>query len=151
LLSDAILIGAKTFMLDHPSLTARNREGQILRIPRRFVASNHPEQLNLPDDSWTVVSLKNKADWTSFLERLGHDNVVLLLIEGGGELAASAISLGMVDEVEFHIAPKILGGRNSRSAVAGENPSDLSGAWNLEQLQMKKLGCDIMIRGRVRK
>ena len=69
----------------------------------------------------------------------------MLLIEGGGELAASALSAGIVDAVEFHIAPKILGGRGSRPSVGGENPQTIAEAFPLKNMRVRRLGRNIMV------
>jgi diaminohydroxyphosphoribosylaminopyrimidine deaminase/5-amino-6-(5-phosphoribosylamino)uracil reductase len=45
------------------------------------------------------------------------------------------------------IAPKILGGRDSRSVVAGENPNNLSDAIVLIDHKVDIFGQDIMISG----
>ena len=54
------------------------------------------------------------------------------------------------DEVEFHIAPKILTGRNSRSAVAGSDPLLLAESLQLGKLTVKRAGVDLLISGKVK-
>jgi diaminohydroxyphosphoribosylaminopyrimidine deaminase/5-amino-6-(5-phosphoribosylamino)uracil reductase len=70
-----------------------------------------------------------------------------VLAEGGGELAASLLNAGIANKIEFHIAPKILGGRNSRPVVGGENPSSLAEAFNIQNICVKKIGEDLCISG----
>ena len=65
-------------------------------------------------------------------------------------LSGNALQCGIVDEVEFHVAPKLLTGRNSRSVVAGADPLKLAEAINLEKLQVKRAGCDLIISGKVK-
>ena len=74
-----------------------------------------------------------------------------LLLEGGGELAASALAAGAVDKIEFHIAPKLLGGRGSRPSVGGANPLALADAYQLSNVSLRKLGCDFAISGYIKK
>jgi diaminohydroxyphosphoribosylaminopyrimidine deaminase/5-amino-6-(5-phosphoribosylamino)uracil reductase len=52
-----------------------------------------------------------------------------------------------VDYVEFHIAPRILGGRNSRPALGGENPEKKASALDLKMVEVKKIGADVAISG----
>ena len=87
--------------------------------------------------------------WEKFLVGLGKRDMIDLLIEGGGELAASALAARAVDRVEFHIAGKILGGRDSRPAVGGASPESLASALELRNLEVKRLGEDVMIAGEV--
>ena len=72
-----------------------------------------------------------------------------LLLEGGGELAASALNAGAVDKIEFHYAPKILGGKHSRPGVGGYDPQTLSEAFGIEKMKIEKLGEDFAVTGYV--
>ena len=94
--------------------------------------------------------VQNRAEWLELLTELGKNNITALLLEGGGELAGKALQAKIVDEVEFHIAPKLLCGRASRSVVGGENPQKLAEAMDLDDLQVKRVGCDLIISGKVK-
>ena len=141
-LSDAVLAGAETFRLDSPRFTARTPDGTVLKTPRRIVATHHPELVAGAGDGWETVVLDSESDWNAFLARLGRENVTMLLIEGGGELAASALRARAVDKIEFHVAPKLLGGRGSRPVLGGPDPDALSEAVSLERMKITPLGCD---------
>ena len=144
-LSDAVLAGAQTFRTDSPRFTARTPDGSVLKTPRRIIATHHPEILSGAGEGWESVVLDTPDDWRAFLARLGGENVTMLLIEGGGELAASAIRARAVDKIEFHVAPKLLGGRGSRPVLGGPDPSSLSEAVRLDRLRVSQLGCDLRI------
>ena len=53
-------------------------------------------------------------------EGLGSAQVTSLLVEGGGEVNASFLMDGLAHRIAFFYAPKVLGGRAARKAVAGE-------------------------------
>ena len=89
--------------------------------------------------------LDTPEDWREFLAGLGRENVTMLLIEGGGELAASALRARAVDKIEFHVAPKLLGGRGSRPVLGGPDPTSLFEAVQLDRLRVSPLGCDLRI------
>jgi len=144
-LSDAVLAGAETFRTDSPRFTARTPDGTVLKTPRRFIATHHPEILSGAGEGWESVVLDTPDDWGVFLARLGRENVTMLLIEGGGELAASAIRARAVDKIEFHVAPKLLGGRGSRPVLGGPDPASLSEAVRLDRLRTSAMGCDLRI------
>lgn len=151
--SEAILVGANTIRFDHPTLYPRNSDGTIFSTKlKRFVASNSLTINELkklyPVDTPQIIELNSRTDWDKFLQKLGKDKITSLLIEGGGELAASALENQAVDIVEFHIAPKILGGANSKTVVAGHNPTSLSEAINLYNQEIIQLGSDFAIRGK---
>ena len=144
-LSDAVLAGAETFRTDSPRFTARTPDGTVLKTPRRFIATHHPEILSGAGEDWESVTLDSVEDWSFFLDRLGRENVTMLLIEGGGELAASAIRAQAVDKIEFHVAPKLLGGRGSRPVLGGPDPASLSEAVRLDRMRVTPMGCDLRI------
>lgn len=148
LLADAVLVGSATYRMDHPRLTVRDAKGNVLKTPRRFVASNNRNDLVFPTgENWESVTLSSPSDWRVFLKRLGTEQACCLLLEGGGELAASALSAGVVDKIEFHIAPKLLGGRGSRTSVGGDNPASLADAVSLREVTIRKAGCDWIVSG----
>jgi diaminohydroxyphosphoribosylaminopyrimidine deaminase/5-amino-6-(5-phosphoribosylamino)uracil reductase len=83
------------------------------------------------------------------LKRLGAQNVTSLLVEGGGEVNASFLLGGLAHRVAFFYAPKILGGRNSRKAVAGAGIGRLADVIQLSALAWRKSGHDLFLTARV--
>lgn len=144
--ADAVMVGGGTYRADSPRLTVRDAHDADLKIPMRFIASSR--KMDLPS-GWERVVLKNAEDWDRFLLELGSRPALSLLLEGGGELAASALNAGAVDKVEFHYAPKILGGKNSRPGVGGSDPSALAEAFGIEKMKIEKLGGDFAVTGYV--
>ena len=148
-MSDAIMVGAETLRKDHPSLNVRE-PGNWQRQPLRIVASRSMTEQELfsyfPDRNAELAD-PEKEGWDNFLLRLGSRNIMMLLLEGGSELAGSAISANAVDQVEFHIAPKILGGRNSRTVVGGKDPEKMLDAFKLANIRVCRYGDDIAVTG----
>lgn len=148
--SDAILVGGNTARNDRPSLTVRDIPGW--RQPRRLVASKTltPEALKslLPEGATPeIIRADCSAGWQAEMRRLGSEKVTALLIEGGGELASAVLNADIVDKVEFHIAPKILGGRNSRPVIGGDNPLTLAESLALKNIAIERAGEDIIVTG----
>lgn len=77
------------------------------------------------------------------LKKLGSEEVTSLLVEGGGETNASFFFNDLAQRVAFFYAPKILGGRDARKAVAGDGVTKLSDAINLENVEWEKVGDDL--------
>ena len=148
-MSDAIMVGANTVRIDHPKLNVRIPE-DWQRQPLRLVASGSMTldelQSFFPDGNAEVVN-PEKTGWDDFLLALGKRNIMMLLLEGGAELAGSALSAGAVDYVEFHIAPKILGGKNSHPAVGGKDPMRMLDALPLVNVNVTRYGDDIAVSG----
>jgi len=84
------------------------------------------------------------------LKKLGAENVTSLLVEGGGEVNASFLLGGFAQRVAFFYAPKILGGRDSRKGVAGEGVKRLGEVIQLQEIEWRKLGPDLLLTARVR-
>lgn len=156
---DAIMVGANTIRKDLPTLFARNEDGTLFeRKMHRFIASkslnrNELEQLYGNFDAvgdFEIVDVSSAEKWDAFLKNLAERKITSLFLEGGSELAASALEANIIDRVEFHIAPKIMGGSDSISAVGGKSPSDLENLYALKNVEILKLGDDIGIAGDVR-
>jgi diaminohydroxyphosphoribosylaminopyrimidine deaminase/5-amino-6-(5-phosphoribosylamino)uracil reductase len=149
-LADAVMVGAETVRIDHPRLNVREPEDWA-KQPKIIVASNTLSAGDLeeyfPGRDTSVVKLSTPGDWDVLLKKLGSEGIMAILIEGGSELAASAISAGAVDYVEFHIAPRILGGRNSRPTLGGENPEKMASALDLKHVEVKMIGSDAAVSG----
>ena len=147
---DAIMVGGETAILDDPSLDIRE-DSWIQPTKIIWTSKELPNSLKITNDtSLRKNKPKNKEEWEKFLRNLGEANCLNLLIEGGGELAANALQFGIVDEVYFFIAPKILGGRDSRPVVGGENPASLEQAYNLSNTKTQLVGKDILVRGDIK-
>jgi diaminohydroxyphosphoribosylaminopyrimidine deaminase/5-amino-6-(5-phosphoribosylamino)uracil reductase len=83
------------------------------------------------------------------LAKLGSEDVSSLLVEGGGEVNASFLLGGLAQRVAFFYAPKILGGRDARKAVAGEGAGSLREVVQLGEVEWRKLGKDLLLSARV--
>ena len=90
---------------------------------------------------------KLNLDW--LLKKLGAENVTSLLVEGGGEVNASFLLGGFAQRVAFFYAPKILGGRDARKAVAGDGAKSLSEVIQLREVEWRKLGEDLFLTAKV--
>jgi len=94
-----------------------------------------------------VTNSKLNLKW--LLQKLGAENVTSLLVEGGGEVNASFLIGGLAQRVAFFYAPKILGGRAARKAVAGDGAKSLPEVVQLREVEWRKLGADLLLTGLV--
>ena len=107
-------------------LTARGAE--IVRLPARRGG----------------VDLRALCRW------LARHDVTHLLIEGGGEVIASALADRLVDRAYVIQAPCFIGGRHAPTSVGGAGAPSLAQAWRLAQPRRRRLGDDWLIEGLVR-
>jgi len=71
-------------------------------------------------------------------------DVMALLIEGGGEVIASALWERLVDRLLVFIAPILIGGRTSPSAVGGAGIERLAEAIRLTGGSIRRVGDDVL-------
>lgn len=168
---DAILVGAETVRMDNPELTSHG----MGRNPVRVVVSasgNLPPRakiFNGTSPTWIFSNsaphlqrgLEQKAEWFSLkqkkekfnfadvLKQLAKRGISKVLIEGGGETAASALESGEVDEIYFFIAPLLIGGREAKTPFEGKGFGKLKEALRLTEVTTKKIGNDLLVNARV--
>ena len=99
--------------------------------------------------AWTAPLRGGRIDLRWVLKKLGDEKVTSLLVEGGGEVNASFLLGRFAQRVAFFYAPKILGGRDSRKAVAGEGARSLNEILNLHDVEWRRVGEDLMMTARV--
>ena len=85
----AILVGRKTFEIDHPSLNVREWIGLS---PKRYVVSS--QSLTLPEGYHLIQSTSVE----NILDKLYEDGIQTLLVEGGSDVLLSFIDSGQWDE-----------------------------------------------------
>jgi len=98
---------------------------------------------------WTAPAREGRVDLRWLLKKLGSENVTNLLVEGGGEVNAAFLLDGLAQRAVFFYAPRILGGRESRKAVAGAGARSLDEALTLRALEWRRAGVDLMMTARV--
>ena len=91
----------------------------------------------------------SKLELRWLLKKLGAESVTSLLVEGGGEVNASFLLGGLAQRVAFFYAPKILGGRDSKKAVAGDGAKNLAEVLQLRDVEWRRLGEDLLLTAKV--
>ncbi len=74
-----------------------------------------------------------------------------VLVEGGGRLLGSLLDAGPIDEVHVFIAPKLFGGSAAATPTAGTGIAAVSDALRINELEMRRVGEDMYVHGRVRR
>jgi diaminohydroxyphosphoribosylaminopyrimidine deaminase / 5-amino-6-(5-phosphoribosylamino)uracil reductase len=169
--ADAILVGINTVLADNPSLTFRAGKNErrlrriildsMARTPLNakvvsdefanlttiFVGKAAPKNRvsKLAEKANVIAAPGAKINLPWLLKKLGEENVTSLLVEGGGETNASFLTGGVAQRVAFFYAPKILGGRDSRKAVAGDGVKKLSDVIQLREVEWKRIGEDLLL------
>ena len=145
--ADAVMVGAATVRADDPSLLPRPAEG---RAPWRVViGKNIPSDAKVLADEAKDRTLVREGVLKTVLKELAEQHDVMhVLCEGGGQLAAGLIEEGLVDEFAFFIAPKLIGADGLPNF--GKTGGLISDARNLRFLSVEQLGEDVLLRAVVR-
>jgi diaminohydroxyphosphoribosylaminopyrimidine deaminase/5-amino-6-(5-phosphoribosylamino)uracil reductase len=144
--SQAILVGANTVELDDPELTARKPGGSLYETqPLRVIVGErdlNPAARVFNSDSETI-QIKTH-DLNSVMKQLFERGIRQVFIEGGAQLESALIAADLADEFLIYVAPKLLGG--PATAIREIGVSNIADAVDLEFIETKKLGADILIR-----
>ena len=176
---DGIMVGINTVIEDNPMLTARVDGGKnpIRIVVDSSLKIDINANLVQDKSAKTIIATTDKADKDKILKLqaqdvdvivvdkdendkvdiekllniLGQQNICSILVEGGATLSGSFVAKKLVDKVYFFIAPKIVGGKEAKTPVAGTGILNLQEALALKDIQIEKLEEDILIIGRVDK
>jgi diaminohydroxyphosphoribosylaminopyrimidine deaminase/5-amino-6-(5-phosphoribosylamino)uracil reductase len=96
-----------------------------------------------------VPERNGRADLGELMDCLGRRGIDSVFCEGGGTLAFSALEAGIVDRVRFYVAPILIGGSSSPTALGGAGFSTLADAGHLAGLTIRRCGRDIVAEGDV--
>lgn len=146
---DAILVGAKTAVIDDPLLT--DRSGLPRRQPLLRVVLDNKKQL--PPDAKLLTSetegpvLVLNGEPRAVLQELGDRSIQSVLIEGGAATAGRFFDAELVNKVTFFMAPKIVGGAGAPGAIGGSGVEKMADAWELERVAVVQRGKDLEISG----
>lgn len=168
----AIMAGIGTVLADDPMLNCRMENGRDpirvicdsgLRIPLDsnicrtareietiVVSAAEDKQKQSALNTLGVKTLvsgdeSGRVDLKALMKYLGGNGVDSVLLEGGGTLAYSALSAGIVNHVYAYIAPKLFGGEAAKTPVGGAGVSSPNECFMLKRTSVEELGEDILI------
>ncbi len=90
------------------------------------------------------------VDINDLMVKLGELGIDSLLLEGGSTINAAFLEADCVDEVYAFIAPKIIGGQNSKSPIGGNGIDLMKDAVMLKDIKIEQFDNDILIKGKIK-
>lgn len=164
--SDAVVVGVATVLADDPQLTVRHVKGKnparvivdsrgrtpedsrllkaagkvrtIIAVTEQAPAGNIGMMENAGAE--VIVAGKEQVDLKSLFARLAKMGFRKLLVEGGGELNWSVLSLGLADELIVTVAPRIAGGRLAITLVEGDGFDTVAKGTKLKLSKVERKG-----------
>lgn len=169
---DAVIVGSETVLADDPLLTARTEpmpEKQPLRVVadsrgRVPASAKLFSTLEMGPVAIATLETMDLERWPSTkglqfwmlpagegsssvsLVEMMHSaqraGVTSMMIEGGGQLAASFVRAGLVDRIEWFRAPVLLGG-DGRPCLGGLSLETLEAAPRYRRVSVQEVGVDL--------
>ena len=172
---DSVLVGINTVLSDNPSLNVRIKKKNVFQpVPlvldsglRTPVLSNilkiHDKAIiactkgakqsrisKLESSGAVILQFPAKKSGhisiRQFFRKLVKMDITSVLIEGGSEVASSAIGEGLVDELNIFYSPKIIGG-DGISMIAGLNIEKMAKSIGVNDINIKKFGQEFLVEG----
>ncbi len=173
----AVMVGKNTILKDNPFLTTRLVDGNGKDAIRIVVDSNGAISENcnaitvksnagvilattsaipfekekiLQEKKVQILKLEDdngRVDLNQLMNKLYTLGIDSVLLEGGGNLNASALASKIVDKVMFFISPKIIGGRNALTPVEGVGIQNMRDALEIKNISVTTFDDDLCIEG----
>jgi diaminohydroxyphosphoribosylaminopyrimidine deaminase / 5-amino-6-(5-phosphoribosylamino)uracil reductase len=90
-----------------------------------------------------------QVDMRWLLQQLGAENVLSLLVEGGGEVNATFLLSALAHRLAFFYSPKVLGGRDAKPAVGGTGNAKILSSKCLRDVRWGEFGRDLLLTARL--
>ncbi len=172
---DAVMVGSGTALADDPQLTARNvsiarqalrvvvdsrlrlpLESQLVRSAKEFATlvwtgpeADLARMVSLRDQGVEVI-VSEFADRDQRLKSLLHflaseRNLTNVLVEGGSQLMGALLDAKLIDQCEVFVAPRLIGGAQAVSAIAGCGADNVEAGLQLDTVVTEACGSDLHI------
>lgn len=165
--AQAICVGVGTVLADDPQLNVRHVEGadptkvildSQLRTPMEAKvlaggacivcvteAADEDRVKRFEDRGvtvWVCGAVDGRPDLHEILNRLGEQEVIHLLVEGGRGVASSFARAGLIDRVRTFVAPRLVGGLSSLSDLG---IASIDAAPGLRHVTLDRVGPDLLV------
>lgn len=171
---DAILIGNDTVIKDDPQLNGKRKNLKKIILDSTLKISMHAKLFQEMAVGQCIIATTSKAlaskvqlfqrkgiqvmccpqkdgkvnlQW--LLKELGGQKISSILVEGGAHVIGGMLKAKLVDKMYIYVSPKILADQNALSSVVGRKIKNINQASELKNLDVQKVGKDILITGYV--
>jgi diaminohydroxyphosphoribosylaminopyrimidine deaminase/5-amino-6-(5-phosphoribosylamino)uracil reductase len=162
---DAIIVGVGTVLADDPLVTARPPGPRtavriVLDHLGRTPLASRLVQTAREIPTWIVTASESAPqlaaagcevlrlpDLTALLDEMGQRRMTNVLVEGGSEVLGSMRDAGEIDEVHVFVAPRLAGGRDAKSPIAGQGIDRIADAVPLAGWKIDAIDGDVYLHG----
>ena len=175
---DAVLVGIGTALADDPLLTTRPAglrtatrvivdsrarlplESQLVRTageaPLLVIAGPSAPAENVAELQAAGVEVlvlaeeaAGRPSLSTVMNELGSRQMTNVLVEGGSAVLGSLFDHRLADMVHVFVGPRVIGGRKAWSAVGGTGCEMLGDAFTIVDPEVRQLGKDMYLYGRL--
>jgi len=114
-----------------------------------LIATTRPGRVGLAESLQLPATPEGRVSLPDLVDELGRRDILSLLVEGGAEVHAAFLREGLVDKVVAYVAPRLIGGHEAPGPVGGDGIAVLSEATRLADVDVVRLGDDVLISGYV--
>ncbi len=171
---DAVVVGIGTVRADDPALTARlvrprrvatrivldprlriSADSRLVRTARRVptmiaTCDNRPAAAaRLRRAGCEILRMPGRRGLVSLpalLDELGRRRMTNVLVEGGGRVLGSFVDERLADEAWVFVAPRLIGGAEAPTPLAGRGPARLVDAPPIAHRSIENIGRDLLCR-----
>jgi diaminohydroxyphosphoribosylaminopyrimidine deaminase/5-amino-6-(5-phosphoribosylamino)uracil reductase len=162
---DAVVVGIGTVLADDPLLTARppgprtpvrvvlDRRGRTppnsklaqtaRESPTWIVTAGEP----VPHLSALGCEVVSFSEVAALLDELGRRRMTNVLVEGGAGVLGSFLDAREIDEVHVFLAPRLTGGAEAKTPVAGVGVERVADALTLAEWHAEMIEGDVYLHG----
>jgi diaminohydroxyphosphoribosylaminopyrimidine deaminase/5-amino-6-(5-phosphoribosylamino)uracil reductase len=162
---DALVVGIGTVLADDPLLTARPPGP---RTPARVVLdqrgrtppTSHLARTARETPTWIVTrggaadqlaalgcEVLDLPDVEALLDEMGRRRMTNVLVEGGAGVHGRFLDARAIDEVHVFIAPRLVGGAQAKTPIAGAGAEKMAEALALAQWHAEMIEGDVYLHG----
>ncbi|MCM8823782.1 MAG: bifunctional diaminohydroxyphosphoribosylaminopyrimidine deaminase/5-amino-6-(5-phosphoribosylamino)uracil reductase RibD [Candidatus Omnitrophica bacterium] len=167
---NAVLVGVNTVIKDNPNLEGMNKSPYKIVLDPYLRIPLNCNLINKFKDKLIIFTSLKKQKTLSTLNKLGikiftldlkegyfrikdilnilyQENITSVFVEGGSITIGRFFDEKLVDKLYIFLAPLIIGGKESLPSIGGRGINYLSEATKLKDLEVTKIGEDLLISG----
>ena len=130
------------------------RQGSSTLVATTNAASQEKEEALRETGAETIrleANQTGRVSLTHLLEVLGSRGIRHILVEGGGRIHGSFIREGLADQLQYFLAPLVMGDQEAPGAISGIEAEELQSLPRLFNVIHEVVGGDLLIQGYFKK